>query len=96
MRLWRELEASQGVSLLELIGGPMLRTAREKVLSGSRGRVAGVEPHDITRNELAERWPSRRPRADDVGLFGPMAGVLDPEAGVIAASASPRSLAPLC
>ncbi|TXR55514.1 N-methyl-L-tryptophan oxidase [Quadrisphaera setariae] len=90
-RLWRELEASSGTELLRLSGGLMLGPRGGHVIEGTRraAAAAGVELHDLTRSELAARWPQHAGLGpDDVGLFDEQAGVLHPEHGVQAACAA--------
>jgi len=82
--LWRTLEEQTREKLLRITG--VLSAGREngEIISGTQQAAA---QHDLaveswTRKQLHERYPSLQLLEDEVALFEPDAGVLDPERAV--------------
>jgi sarcosine oxidase len=82
--LWRILEEQSRERLLRITG--VLSAGREngEIISGTKRAAA---QHDLaveswTRKQLHERYPSLQLLEDEVALFEPDAGVLDPERAV--------------
>jgi sarcosine oxidase len=82
--LWRTLEEQSREKLLRITG--VLSAGREngEIISGTKRAAA---QHDLaveswTRKQLHERYPSLQLLEDEVALFEPDAGVLDPERAV--------------
>jgi sarcosine oxidase len=82
--LWRKLEEQSRDSLLRITG--VLSVGREdsEIISGTRRSSA---QHDLalkewSRQQVQERYPSLRLLQDEVALFEPEGGVLDPEGAV--------------
>ena len=90
--LWRELEAESGDALLRVTGGLNIGPAEGMLV---RGALASVHTHGIAHEqidsaELQRRFPALRSATDDVAVWEPEAGVLDPEACVAALAESAR------
>jgi sarcosine oxidase len=84
--LWLQLEGETGRSLFRRTGGLMLGAEGSALLAGAlaSARLAEI-PHDwIDPSELARRYPALTPPPGTHALFEPGAGVLDPEACVLA------------
>jgi sarcosine oxidase len=84
--LWRALEADSGDDLLTITGGLMVGRADSEVVEGARRSAEwhGLDHEMLDATELRRRHPLLRPAADDVALFEPHAGFVDPEAAIIA------------
>jgi len=84
--LWRALERECGRTLLRTTGGVMLGRADTALV---RGALRSAELHGLPHTVLdasavAARFPVLRPESDMLGVWEPNAGVLDPEACVLA------------
>lgn len=92
--LWRELEALSGAELLLVTGGIMLGQPGSRIIEGT---LAAAREHDLPVERLdaaaiAERLPAfARLDPGDVGLWDPEAGVLRPEAAIVAAVEAARA-----
>lgn len=82
--LWLELESESGADLLQSTGGLMIGPREGVLVSGALASASAHGlPHDLLDAEaLAARFPAHRPNDDDVAVWEPQAGVLDPEACV--------------
>ncbi|MFE6256583.1 N-methyl-L-tryptophan oxidase [Agromyces sp. NPDC057865] len=87
--LWRELEASADQSLFFETGGLMIGPPDSHIIEGT---LAAAEAHDLPverldADEIASRFPAHaRTNPGDVGVWDPEAGILRPEAAIIAAA----------
>lgn len=79
--LWSELETLAGTTLLRRTGGLMVGDAEGDLVRGSlrSAREHGLEHELLNAAELRSRFPATTPRADEVGVFEPTAGILFPE-----------------
>jgi sarcosine oxidase len=84
--LWRRLEADSGEHLLTITGGLMIGRPDSELVQGARrsAELHGLDHEMLDAADLATRHPLLRPATDDVALFEPHAGFVDPEAAVIA------------
>jgi sarcosine oxidase len=84
--LWRRLEADSGEHLLTITGGLMIGRPDSELVRGARRSVElhGLDHEMFDAAELRRRHPLLRPAEDDVALFEPHAGFVDPEAAVVA------------
>lgn len=85
-QLWQDLEQRSGTSLLQITGGLMIGRRTSELVSGAMesARLHGL-PHELlTAAELRGRYPLFQPHEDDVAVYEPRAGHLNPEACVIA------------
>ena len=90
--LWRELEAESGQTLLRVTGGLNIGPPAGMLVSGA---LESARTHDIAHEqldsvELQRRYPALRVAANDVAVWEPEAGILDPEACVGALGESAR------
>jgi len=86
--LWRRLERESGEELLTLTGALMIGTPDTKLIAGS---LASVHAHNLVHellsvDELRARYPQHVVRDDEVGLLDKVAGLLRPEAAIVAAT----------
>ena len=83
-QLWRELEERTAEQLLRITG--VLSVGREEsaIVSGTKRSAAQhkLPLETLSRRQVQERYPSLRLLPDEVALFEPEAGVLDPERAV--------------
>jgi sarcosine oxidase len=92
--LWAELQQRSGTEVIRNSGALMIGPADSPVIAGT---LAAAETHDLpverlSREQIARRFPQHRNLAADyVGLWDPEAGVVFPEAGVIAAAEAARA-----
>ncbi|MGC5077446.1 N-methyl-L-tryptophan oxidase [Agrococcus sp. DT81.2] len=92
--LWRELESLSGEQLLLETGGIMIGQPGSRIIEGT---LAAAHEHDLPVERLdaaaiAERLPAlARLDPGDVGLWDPEAGVLRPEAAIVAAVDAARA-----
>ena len=88
-RLWEELEAEAGETLLERTGGLLLGDADSPWISGARRSAAAHHlAHELlSAGEIRERFPQHRLTDPTVGFYERDAGVLRPERAVRAAVA---------
>lgn len=93
-RLWQELQTYTVEPILEITGGVMIGAADSDVITGT---LAAAEAHDLpverlTREQVVERFPQHQNLAEgDVGVWDPEAGVVHPEAAIIAAVDAARA-----
>jgi sarcosine oxidase len=80
-RLWHELEARTGQTLLRETGGLMIGPADGVLVRGAResAEIHGLPYRMLDAREIRARFPSLAPRDDMVGVWEPRAGVLFPE-----------------
>jgi sarcosine oxidase len=83
---WRALEAESGVTVFQQTGGLMLGAPESEVVSGAllSARLHGLSHEVLTPDDVRRRYPAFRPRASDVGVVEPRAGMLAPEAAITA------------
>ncbi|MGW4928301.1 N-methyl-L-tryptophan oxidase [Agromyces sp. NPDC004153] len=92
--LWRELEASAGQSLFFETGGLMIGPPDSHIIEGT---LVAAEAHDLPverldPDEIASRFPAHaRTNPGDVGVWDPEAGILRPEAAIVAAADAARA-----
>src|SRR5438045_1448941 len=86
-RLWHELEAESGQSLLRTTGGLMVGPSEGLLVEGARrsARAHDLAHEELSADEIRRRFPGFAPDPGTVGLLEPHAGVLFPEACVQAA-----------
>lgn len=82
--LWHELERATGEELLRVTGVLSVGLEESEIISGTR---RAAQTHDLAleilaREELRRRYPMLKLEPDEVALFEPDAGVLDPERAV--------------
>lgn len=81
---WREIEAASGRSLLQITGGLMLGSRQDSIVDRSQKSAdSGAVSYEILdTHEIRERFPQFLVQEDTVALYDPVAGILNPEAGV--------------
>lgn len=89
-RLWRELEATTGASVLTRTGALMVGPPDGVLIKGA---LAAAAEHRLSHTvldsvECAARFPQHRLEPGEVGVLEPEAGALRPEAGVRAMAAA--------
>jgi sarcosine oxidase len=91
-QLWGELEASTGAHLLTKTGGLMIGPQGSRTVTGSleSAKTWGLDFELLDAVEIARRWPTLSPAADDVALYETNAGFVRPEATVAAQVAMAR------
>lgn len=92
--LWRELEASSGQELLLETGGIMIGRPGSRIIEGTlaAAREHGLPVERLDAAEVARRLPAHAVLDEgDVGLWDPEAGVLRPEAAIVAAAEAARA-----
>ena len=81
---WAELQARSGKRVLRRTGGLTIGAVNGRVVSGVRACAA--EHHlpceELSASETRRRFPALRPTEDDIAIWEPRAGVLDPEAAI--------------
>jgi sarcosine oxidase len=82
--LWRALERDAGEKLLRITGVLSAGEEESEIISGTKRAVA---QHDLplealSREQIKERYPSLQLLENEVALFEPDGGVLDPEGAV--------------
>ncbi|MDQ2710763.1 MAG: N-methyl-L-tryptophan oxidase [Acidobacteriota bacterium] len=84
--LWEQLEADTGQDILKLTGGLMIGSRESAVVQGTirSAREHGLEYQTLDANELRRRFPTLRPRPDDMAVYEVKAGFLRPEVAVSA------------
>ena len=86
--LWRDLEASSGERLFFETGGLMIGPPDSHIIEGT---LRAAEMHDLPverldADDIARRFPAHaRLNPGDVGVWDPEAGILRPEAAIVAA-----------
>jgi sarcosine oxidase len=92
--LWRELEAASGQELLLETGGIMIGQPGSRIIEGTlaAAREHALPVERLDADDLARRLPGHaRLDPGDVGLWDPEAGVLRPEAAIVAAVDAART-----
>ena len=84
---WQALEEEGGVTVFRRTGGLMLGTTGSAVV---RGALASAREHDLPHEVLdaeaiRRRFPAFRLQDDEIGVFEPRAGTLDPELAIATA-----------
>jgi sarcosine oxidase len=92
--LWRELEAVTKSRLLTMTGALMIGTPTSELVAGA---LRSVREHSLAHEmlgleEMRRRYPQHRLRPGEVALHEEDAGVLRPEACVVAAATHARDL----
>jgi sarcosine oxidase len=92
--LWRELEAVTKSRLLTMTGALMIGTPTSELVAGA---LRSVREHSLAHEmlgleEMRRRYPQHRLRPGEVALHEEDAGVLRPEACVVAAATRARDL----
>jgi sarcosine oxidase len=82
--LWRTLERETGEKLLRIAGVLSVGEENSEIISGTKRAAA---QHDLpvkswSRQQIRERYPSLQMLPNEVALFEPDGGVLDPEGAV--------------
>ena len=82
--LWRALERQSGQELLRITGVLSVGAENSKIISGTQRAAVrhGLALEKWSRGEVRERYPSIRLLEDEIALFEPDGGVLDPEQAV--------------
>src|SRR4051812_12690521 len=82
--LWRELEKQTGENLLQVTGVISVGEETSEIISGTQraAKEHGLAVEKWSRQQVRERYPDLRLSADEVALFEPDGGVLDPEKAV--------------
>jgi sarcosine oxidase len=82
--LWRDLEKQTGEKLLQISGVISIGEEGSTIVSGTQRAAAqhGLALEKWSRGELLARYPTVRLLANEIALFEPDAGVLDPERSV--------------
>ena len=92
--LWRELETSSGQRLFYETGGVMIGPPDSHIIEGT---LRAAEAHDLPverldADEVGRRFPAHaRVDPGDVGVWDPEAGILRPEAAIVAAVDAARA-----
>ncbi len=84
--LWRQLEAESGQSLLRMTGGLYVGRPDSSLVSGvlASVRAHGLAHELLEANEAMARFPGLRLAPEQVAVFEPEAGLIDPETAVAA------------
>ena len=83
---WREIEARSGGALLRTTGGLMLGPRQGEVVGGAlrSARLHGLPHEELSAAECRRRFAAFAVPEDEVAVWEPRAGVLDPERAVAA------------
>lgn len=86
MVLWRELEEASGRTLLTVTGGLCFGAPDTELVSGTlaSARAHGVPHEYLDAAEVNRRFPAYRLRDGQMAVYEPGAGLMDPEACVVA------------
>ena len=93
-RLWTQLQELSGTPVIEITGGLMIGPPDSQVITGTlaAGRTHGLAISEMSRQQLQEDFPQHQNlEPDHVAIWDPEAGVVHPEAGIIAATDAARS-----
>lgn len=84
--LWRALEAETGETLLQITGGLMIGRPGTELVRGSitSAQQHGLAHEILSSSELRHRFPAFHPGEDEIGVYEARAGILHPEACVMA------------
>ncbi len=82
--LWRELEQRTGEELLRITGLLMVGHEAAEVITGARqaAREHNLPLESLTAPQIRARYPMLRVQDDEIGVYEPDGGVLDPEKSV--------------
>lgn len=82
--LWRETERASGERLLTITGGLFIGRPDAATVTGAVHSARTWDlPHEyLDASEVARRFPTFRPGADDVAVYEPYAGYVEPEATI--------------
>ena len=82
--LWRELEQKSAEQLLRITGVLSVGEEGSAIISGTKRSAVEHELRleTLSRRQVEERYPTLRLLSDEVALFEPDGGVLDPERAV--------------
>jgi sarcosine oxidase len=82
--LWRALEKQSGQDLLRITGVLSVGEENSKIIAGTQRAVAqhGLALEKWSRGEVLKRYPSLQVLENEIALFEPDGGVLDPEQAV--------------
>lgn len=82
--LWRELEQRTGEELLQITGLLMVGYEGAEIITGAKraAREHNLPIQSLTTREIRARYPMLRVQDDEIGLFEPDGGVLDPERSI--------------
>jgi sarcosine oxidase len=82
--LWRALEKQTGEDLLRIAGVLSVGEEKSAIIAGTQRAAAqhGLALEKLSRGQVRERYPSLRLLPDEIALFEPDGGVLDPERSV--------------
>ncbi|WP_350347690.1 N-methyl-L-tryptophan oxidase [Agromyces sp. G08B096] len=92
--LWRELEDESGRPLFHETGGLMIGPPDSHIIEGTlrAAEAHGLPVERLDGDEIASRFPAHaRLDPGDIGVWDPEAGILRPEAAIIAAAESART-----
>ena len=82
--LWREIERETGTELLQITGLLMVGEEQTKIMAGARRAALehALPLESLTAREIMARYPTLKVLADEVGIFEPDGGVINPERAV--------------
>lgn len=82
--LWRDLERAMGAELLRITGVLMAGEENSEIIAGARraAREHDLPLDSLTKDQIKQRYPTLKLRDEEVGVFEPDGGVLDPERAV--------------
>ena len=82
--LWRDLEKQTGEELLRITGVLSAGAENSEIISGTQrsSMQHGLALENLSHRQVRERYPGVRLLPDEVALFEPKGGVLDPEKAV--------------
>lgn len=82
---WAAVERQSGKQLLHRTGGLLVGQESSVVIAGATrsAREWGLAHELLEAGEIRRRFPAFAPRPDEVGLFEPEAGALNPEASIM-------------
>ncbi len=82
--LWRELEHHTGQDLLQITGLLMVGPENAEVINGAQraAREHNLPLESLTARDIRAGYPMLRVQDDEIGVFEPDGGVLDPERSV--------------
>ncbi|MET3370875.1 UNVERIFIED_CONTAM: sarcosine oxidase [Jeotgalibacillus campisalis] len=85
--LWAELETETGQDILTRCGGLSIGTADGSYINGllETAQLNGADYEILGREDLTERYPQHKLRAEDIAVYDPNAGVLRTDRAVTAA-----------
>lgn len=82
---WAAVERQSGKQLLQKTGGLLVGQDSSAVIRGATRSAQewGLAHELLAAKEIRRHFPAFAPRPDEVGLFEPEAGALDPEASIL-------------